>query len=92
MPLARCSRDAGLTLIEITLRTPAGLPAIRAIRDADVAIDVAIGTVRTPDDMRAAAAAGADRDDQPRHDAGVDRGRARRGAAVVARRRDARAK
>ena len=59
VPLARCLADAGLTLIEITLRTPAGLPGARAIRDANVGIDVAIGTVRNIDDMRAAAEAGA---------------------------------
>ncbi len=59
VPLARCLVDAGLTLIEITLRTPAGLPALRAIREADVAIDVAIGTVRSVDDMHAAARSGA---------------------------------
>jgi 2-dehydro-3-deoxyphosphogluconate aldolase/(4S)-4-hydroxy-2-oxoglutarate aldolase len=59
IPLARCLSDAGMTLIEITLRTPAGLPALRAIRDAGIAIDVAIGTVRSPDDVRAAVAAGA---------------------------------
>jgi 2-dehydro-3-deoxyphosphogluconate aldolase/(4S)-4-hydroxy-2-oxoglutarate aldolase len=59
VPLARTLAAAGLTLMEITLRTPAALPAIRAILDARVAIDVAIGTVRSPDDMRAAQAAGA---------------------------------
>ncbi len=59
MPLARCLADAGLTLMEITLRTPAGLPGIRAIRAANVGIDVAIGTVRTVGDMRAAAQSGA---------------------------------
>jgi len=59
VPLARTLAAAGLTLMEITLRTPAALPAIRAIRDAKVAIDVAIGTVRSSDDMRAAQAAGA---------------------------------
>ena len=59
VPLARTLAAAGLTLMEITLRTPAALPAISAIRDAKVAIDVAIGTVRSPDDMRAAQAAGA---------------------------------
>ena len=59
VPLARTLAAAGLTLMEITLRTPAALPAIRAIHDAKVAIDVAIGTVRSPDDMRAAQAAGA---------------------------------
>ena len=59
VPLARCLADAGLTLMEITLRTPAALPALHAIRDANVAIDVAIGTVRSVGDMRAAAQAGA---------------------------------
>jgi len=59
VPLARTLAAAGLTLMEITLRTPAALPAIRAIRRANVAIDVAIGTIRSPDDMRAAQAAGA---------------------------------
>jgi 2-dehydro-3-deoxyphosphogluconate aldolase/(4S)-4-hydroxy-2-oxoglutarate aldolase len=59
VPLARTLAGAGLTLMEITLRTPAALPAIRAIHDAKIAIDVAIGTVRSPDDMRAAQAAGA---------------------------------
>lgn len=59
VPLARCLADAGLTLMEITLRTPAGLPGIRAIREANVGIDVAIGTVRSVDDMRAAAQSGA---------------------------------
>jgi 2-dehydro-3-deoxyphosphogluconate aldolase / (4S)-4-hydroxy-2-oxoglutarate aldolase len=59
VPLARALADAGLTLIEITLRTLAALPALHAIRDANVAIDVAIGTVRSVGDMRAAAQAGA---------------------------------
>ena len=59
VPLARCLAGAGMTLIEITLRTPAGLPALRAIREANVAIDVAIGTIRTPQDMRASIDAGA---------------------------------
>jgi 2-dehydro-3-deoxyphosphogluconate aldolase/(4S)-4-hydroxy-2-oxoglutarate aldolase len=59
VPLARCLAAAGLTLMEITLRTPAALPAVQAIHDAGVAIGVAIGTVRTPADMRAAQAAGA---------------------------------
>jgi 2-dehydro-3-deoxyphosphogluconate aldolase / (4S)-4-hydroxy-2-oxoglutarate aldolase len=59
VPLAGTLATAGLGLIEITLRTPAALPAVRAIRAAGVAIDIAIGTVRTVDDMRAAEAAGA---------------------------------
>lgn len=59
VPLAHTLAAAGLTLMEITLRTPAALPAIRAIHDAKVAIDVAIGTVRSSEDMHAAQAAGA---------------------------------
>ncbi len=59
VPLARVLAQAGLTLVEITLRTPAGIAAIRAIRDAGVAIEVAAGTVRTPAELDAASAAGA---------------------------------
>jgi 2-dehydro-3-deoxyphosphogluconate aldolase/(4S)-4-hydroxy-2-oxoglutarate aldolase len=59
VPLARTLAGAGLTLMEVTLRTPAALAAIRAIHAANVAIDVAIGTIRSADDMRAAQAAGA---------------------------------
>ncbi len=50
---------AGLTLMEITLRTDAALPAVRAIHHAQLAIDVAIGTIRTPHDLRAAHETGA---------------------------------
>src|SRR5262245_35541571 len=59
VPLAHTLADAGLRLVEITLRTPAGLPAIRAIRSAGIPIDVAAGTVRTPADLAAARAADA---------------------------------
>ncbi len=59
VPLARVLAHAGVTLIEVTLRTPAGIAAIRAIREAGVAIEVAAGTVRTPRDLDAAHAAGA---------------------------------
>jgi 2-dehydro-3-deoxyphosphogluconate aldolase / (4S)-4-hydroxy-2-oxoglutarate aldolase len=59
VPLARVLAQAGLTLVEITLRTPAGIAAIRAIRGAGVAIEVAAGTVRTPAELDAAYAAGA---------------------------------
>jgi len=57
--LDHCLAAAGLSLMEITLRTPAALPAVQAIHDAGVEIGVAIGTIRTPADMRAAQAAGA---------------------------------
>jgi len=59
IPLARCLAAAGLSLMEITLRTPAALPAVQAIHDAGVEIGVAIGTIRTPADMRAAQTVGA---------------------------------
>lgn len=59
VPLARVLAQAGVTLVEVTLRTPAGIAAIRAIRDARVALEVAAGTVRTPAELRAAHAAGA---------------------------------
>jgi len=59
VPLARTLADAGLRIVEITLRTPAGLPAIRAIRAANVAIGIAAGTVRTPAELVAARDAGA---------------------------------
>jgi 2-dehydro-3-deoxyphosphogluconate aldolase/(4S)-4-hydroxy-2-oxoglutarate aldolase len=59
VPLADTLAAAGLRLVEITLRTPAGVPAIRAIRAANVAIDVAAGTIRTPTDLFAAYDAGA---------------------------------
>ena len=59
VPLARTLADAGLRIVEITLRTPVGLPAIRAIRAANVAIGIAAGTVRTPAELVAARDAGA---------------------------------
>ena len=60
VPLAQTLANAGLALIEITLRTAAGLPAIRAIRAANVPLTVAAGTIRTPADLVAARDAGAD--------------------------------
>jgi 2-dehydro-3-deoxyphosphogluconate aldolase/(4S)-4-hydroxy-2-oxoglutarate aldolase len=58
-PLARALVDGGLPVIEITLRTPAALDAIRAIaRDVPDAV-VGAGTVLTPEHTAAAAAAGA---------------------------------
>jgi 2-dehydro-3-deoxyphosphogluconate aldolase / (4S)-4-hydroxy-2-oxoglutarate aldolase len=59
VPLARTLREAGIPLVEITLRSPAALPAIRAIRAADVDIDVALGSVRSAADFDAALAVGA---------------------------------
>lgn len=59
LPLTRALIDGGLTAIEVTLRTPAALGAIRAIRTADLPITVGAGTVLTGADLQAAADAGA---------------------------------
>jgi 2-dehydro-3-deoxyphosphogluconate aldolase/(4S)-4-hydroxy-2-oxoglutarate aldolase len=59
VPLAQALCDAGLTLLEVALRSDAALDAIRAICRERLPIVVAAGTVRTPGDLRAAAAAGA---------------------------------
>ncbi|KUJ76908.1 keto-deoxy-phosphogluconate aldolase [Ruegeria marisrubri] len=57
-PLAEALVAGGLPALEVTLRTPAALPAIRAM--AEVAGGyVGAGTLVTPDDVRAAKAAGA---------------------------------
>lgn len=59
VPLALALRDAGLQMIEITLRTPGALAAIRAIRDAVPGLQVGAGTVTSPATVDAARAAGA---------------------------------
>ena len=59
VPLARALVAGGLTAIEVTLRTPAALDAVRAIaHDVPEAV-VGAGTVLTPDHVAAAQAAGA---------------------------------
>jgi 2-dehydro-3-deoxyphosphogluconate aldolase/(4S)-4-hydroxy-2-oxoglutarate aldolase len=58
VPLARALVDGGIPVLEVTLRTPVGLAAIRSIRDAVPEAIVGAGTVRSPDDFHAAAAAG----------------------------------
>lgn len=60
--LAVCDALAsgGILAVEITLRTPAALAAIRAVKAARPDFCVAAGTVRTPQDMEAVAAAGVD--------------------------------
>lgn len=52
--------DAGITAVEITLRTPAALASIAAVKHALPALGVAAGTVNTVDDMEAVANAGVD--------------------------------
>ncbi|MDQ0760349.1 bifunctional 4-hydroxy-2-oxoglutarate aldolase/2-dehydro-3-deoxy-phosphogluconate aldolase [Streptomyces canus] len=59
VPLARALVAGGLTAIEVTLRTPAALAAIRAIAEEVPDAVVGAGTVITPEQVRDAVAAGA---------------------------------
>jgi 2-dehydro-3-deoxyphosphogluconate aldolase/(4S)-4-hydroxy-2-oxoglutarate aldolase len=59
VPLARALVAGGLPVIEITLRTPAGLDAIRAINAEVPEAITGAGTVLSPMDFENAAAAGA---------------------------------
>ena len=59
VPMARALLDGGIRMLEVTLRTPVALDAIRAIaRDVPQTI-VGAGTVRSADDAQAAQDAGA---------------------------------
>jgi 2-dehydro-3-deoxyphosphogluconate aldolase/(4S)-4-hydroxy-2-oxoglutarate aldolase len=57
-PLAEALVAGGLPALEVTLRTPAALDAIRAMAEVSGG-QVGAGTLITPDDVRAAKAAGA---------------------------------
>lgn len=59
VPLARALVAGGIRAIEITLRTPVALAAIRAVADEVVDAVAGAGTVLTPDDLHAAERAGA---------------------------------
>jgi 2-dehydro-3-deoxyphosphogluconate aldolase / (4S)-4-hydroxy-2-oxoglutarate aldolase len=59
VPLARALVDGGLPVIELTLRTPVALDAIRAIAAEVPQILVGAGTVTTPEQARQAVDAGA---------------------------------
>ncbi|MGW2642512.1 bifunctional 4-hydroxy-2-oxoglutarate aldolase/2-dehydro-3-deoxy-phosphogluconate aldolase [Streptomyces sp. NPDC001348] len=59
VPLARALVAGGLAAIEVTLRTPAALRAIRAISDAVPDAVVGAGTVLTPGQVTECVAAGA---------------------------------
>lgn len=58
-PLARALLAGGIKTIEVTLRTPAALDAIREIARAAPELVVGAGTVLNEDDLAAAAEAGA---------------------------------
>ncbi|MDQ0813710.1 2-dehydro-3-deoxyphosphogluconate aldolase/(4S)-4-hydroxy-2-oxoglutarate aldolase [Streptomyces sp. B3I7] len=59
VPLARALVAGGLPAIEVTLRTPAALEAIRAVADAVPDAVVGAGTVLTPAQVTACVEAGA---------------------------------
>ena len=59
VPIARALVEGGLPAIELTLRTPVALDAIRAIADEVPDILVGAGTIVTPDQAEQARAAGA---------------------------------
>jgi 2-dehydro-3-deoxyphosphogluconate aldolase/(4S)-4-hydroxy-2-oxoglutarate aldolase len=59
VPLARALVGGGIKAIEVTLRTPAALDAIRAIADGVEGAVVGAGTLLAAKDLRAAEAAGA---------------------------------
>jgi 2-dehydro-3-deoxyphosphogluconate aldolase/(4S)-4-hydroxy-2-oxoglutarate aldolase len=59
VPLARALVAGGLPAIELTLRTPAALDAIRAIADEVPEILLGVGTVVTPGQAKRAVDAGA---------------------------------
>jgi len=58
-PLARALAEGGLRVVELTLRTPAALEAMRVMQNAAPGLIVGMGTVRTGEDARQAAEAGA---------------------------------
>lgn len=57
-PLAEALVKGGLPVLEVTLRTPVAIEAIRAMAEVEGSI-VGAGTLLTPDDVKAAKAAGA---------------------------------
>ncbi|MFF9064750.1 bifunctional 4-hydroxy-2-oxoglutarate aldolase/2-dehydro-3-deoxy-phosphogluconate aldolase [Streptomyces sp. NPDC014891] len=59
VPLARALVAGGLPLVEVTLRTPAALDAVRAIADEVPGAVVGAGTVVTPEGVADAVGAGA---------------------------------
>ncbi|HWK73227.1 MAG TPA: bifunctional 4-hydroxy-2-oxoglutarate aldolase/2-dehydro-3-deoxy-phosphogluconate aldolase [Povalibacter sp.] len=59
VPLARALVAGGLRVLEVTLRTPAGLPAVEAMRKAVPDAVVGVGTLTRAADFAASANAGA---------------------------------
>jgi len=59
LPLAEALLSGGVEAIELTLRTPAALAAVRQIRHSLPEVLVGVGTVLTPEQVDAVAEAGA---------------------------------
>lgn len=59
LPIARALVKGGLRVLEVTLRTPAALAVIHAMKAVEGAI-VGAGTVTNPDELKAAVDAGAE--------------------------------
>ncbi len=59
VPLANALVKGGVRVIEVTLRTPAALDAVRRIADAAADAIVGVGTITRPQDFAAAKSAGA---------------------------------
>ncbi|MEP6702955.1 MAG: bifunctional 4-hydroxy-2-oxoglutarate aldolase/2-dehydro-3-deoxy-phosphogluconate aldolase [Betaproteobacteria bacterium] len=59
VPIAQALIAGGIRVLEVTLRTPVALQAIRAIAAAIPEAIVGVGTISKPDDFEAAKAAGA---------------------------------
>lgn len=59
VPLAQALVDGGINVLEITLRTPVALDAIKAIASQVSNVIVGAGTVTTPEQLKAAEDAGA---------------------------------
>ncbi|RUO20877.1 keto-deoxy-phosphogluconate aldolase [Aliidiomarina iranensis] len=59
LPMAEALMKAGISLFEVTLRTPVALEAISLLRKAMPSAVVGVGTLTNPEELQAAAAAGA---------------------------------
>ena len=59
-PLATALARGGLSVVEMTMRTPAALEALAAMKEAAPSLIVGMGTIRTADDIARSAQAGAD--------------------------------
>ncbi|MEI6492287.1 MAG: bifunctional 4-hydroxy-2-oxoglutarate aldolase/2-dehydro-3-deoxy-phosphogluconate aldolase [Verrucomicrobiota bacterium] len=59
VPLARALLDGGVGVMELTLRTPAALEALKKIRSAAPEMIAGVGTILTPAQVQAAKDAGA---------------------------------